>query len=216
MASLVPLEPVAVGVLVAVVFFAWGWARAARYRSERGKPPWAIPPTGWGAIYVALLPVGWIIYSAARERQGSRISRSPTGLTSRSPTRPKSARSSEGSRFELPLLRPPQPASRGWHADPLHQRGFRFFDGKCWTRDVTTIPNDSGRPAATRAICVDARQPPPHHASGISTLSASATTGIRRVCWTERSARLARSWSLAPGGGLEPPTSGSKGRRSAD
>jgi len=62
---LVPLGPVAAGVIVAVVFFAWGWARAARFRSERGKPPWSISPTGWGAIHVALLPIAWILYFAA-------------------------------------------------------------------------------------------------------------------------------------------------------
>ena len=64
MASLVPMGPLGVGVVVAVVavvFYAWGWARAARFRSERGKAPWAIPPTGWGALHVLLAPVAWIV-----------------------------------------------------------------------------------------------------------------------------------------------------------
>ncbi len=135
-----PLEPIGVGVVVAVVFFAWGWARAARYRSERGKPPWSIPPTGWGIIHVALLPIGWIIYSAAsrttRVQDLSLAYRSDVAIADTAEEREKIRRIL----FELPLLRPPQPASRGWHADPLHQRGFRFFDGQCWTRDVTDDP----------------------------------------------------------------------------
>jgi len=139
-ASLVPLEPVGIGIAVAIVFFAWGWARAARFRSERGKPPWGIPPTGWGAIHVVLLPIGWIIYSAAsrttRVADFSLTHRSDTEIADTAEEREKLRRI----RSELPLLRPPQPDSRGWHPDPLHQRGFRFFDGQGWTRDVTDDP----------------------------------------------------------------------------
>jgi hypothetical protein len=41
---------------------------------------------------------------------------------------------------ELPLLRPPQPATRGWHLDPAHQRRFRYYDGQRWTREVSDDP----------------------------------------------------------------------------
>jgi len=139
-ASPVTVESIVIGVAVAVVFFAWGWARAARFRAERGKAPWTIPPAGWGAIHVVLLPVGWLIYSAAsrttRVADFSLTHRSDTTIADTAEEREKLRRI----RFELPLLRPPQPASRGWHPDPLHQRAFRFFDGKQWTRDVMDDP----------------------------------------------------------------------------
>ncbi len=139
-ASVVPWEPLGVGIVVALVFFTWGWARAARFRSERGKPPWAIPPMGWGAIHVALPPIGWIIYSAAsrttRVQDFSLTHRSDTEIADTAEDREKLRRILS----ELPLLRPPQPDSRGWHPDPLHQLGFRFFDGQRWTRDVTDNP----------------------------------------------------------------------------
>jgi hypothetical protein len=145
MASLVPLGPVAAGVIVAVVFFAWGWARAARFRSERGKPPWSISPTGWGAIHVALLPIAWILYFAAtRTTTVSDLSlahRDDAVIADTAEERHK-LRQIMG---QLPLLRPPQPGSRGWHPDPLGQRRFRFFDGKRWTREVTDDP--AGRAA---------------------------------------------------------------------
>jgi|GEM_PF-1346693 hypothetical protein len=139
-ASLVPVEPAAVGIVVAVVFFAWGWARAARFRAETGKPPWTIPPAGWGAIHVVLLPIGWLIFSAAsrttRVADFSLTHRSSTAIADTAEEREKLRRI----RFELPLLRSPQPDSRGWHPDPLHQRAFRFYDGKQWTRDVIDDP----------------------------------------------------------------------------
>jgi hypothetical protein len=139
-ASLVPVESIGVGIVAAVVFFAWGWARAARFRSERGKPPWAIPPTVWGAIHVVLLPIGWLMYWAAsrttRVADFSLTHRSNTTIADTAEDREKLRRI----HFELPLLRPPEQNSRGWHPDPLHQRGFRFFDGQRWTRDVTDDP----------------------------------------------------------------------------
>lgn len=145
-ASLATVEPIAIGILVVAVFFAWGWARAARFRAERGKAPWTIPPVVWGAIHVALLPIGWLIYSAAsrttRVADFSLTHRSNTAIADTAEEREKLRRI----QFELPLLRPPQPASRGWHPDPLHQRPFRFFDGKQWTRDVIDDPE---RKAAT-------------------------------------------------------------------
>jgi len=128
-ATVLPLEPIAVGIVVAVVFFAWGWARAARFRSERGKSPWAIPPTVWGAIHVVALPVGWLIYAAA-----SRTTKVPDFSLTHRPDSANADTAEERARLrnvgrELPLLRPPQPETRGWHADPLEQRSFRFFDG---------------------------------------------------------------------------------------
>ena len=112
MASLVTAEPVVVIAAVAVVFFAWGWARAARFRAERGKAPWTIPPTGWGAIHVVLLPVGWLIYWAAsrttRVADFSLTHRPDTAIGDTAEEREKLRRIG----FELPLLRPPQPASR--------------------------------------------------------------------------------------------------------
>ena len=148
MATVLPLEPIAVGIVVAVVFFAWGWARAARFRSERGKSPWAIPPTVWGAIHVVALPVGWLIYAAA-----SRTTKVPDFSLTHRPDSANADTAEERARLrnvgrELPLLRPPQPETRGWHADPLEQRSFRFFDGKRWTRDVSDDPTGK----AARAI----------------------------------------------------------------
>ena len=75
-----------------------------------------------------------------REPRGSRTSRSPIGRTPRSPTRPKTARSSGGSTSSCLSCARRSTNSRGWHPDPLHQRGFRFFDGQRWTRDVTDDP----------------------------------------------------------------------------
>ena len=136
-----PLETLAVAIVVAIVFFAWGWARAARFLAERGKPPWSIPPTVWGVIHVALLPIGWLIFWAAsrttRVADFSLTHRPDSGAADTAEEREKLRRI----RFELPLLRPPQPASRGWHPDPLQQRKFRFFDGKQWTRDVSDDPS---------------------------------------------------------------------------
>ena len=165
-ASVVPLGPLAVAVAVAVVFFAWGWARAARFLAERGKPPWSIPPTVWGAIHVALLPIGWLVFWAAsrttRVADFSLTYRPNTSAADTAEEREKLRRI----RFELPLLRPPQPASRGWHPDPLHQRNFRFFDGKQWTRDVSDDPAQeggrvSGRSAAPTSAGDFGPCPPP-------------------------------------------------------
>lgn len=134
------LVSLAVAVLVAIVLFAWGWARAARFRSERGKPPWAIPPLGWGAMYVVLLPIAWILYwTAARTTTVTDLSlrhRFDTSIADTAEERERSRRIL----FELPLLRPPESASRGWHRDPLSQRRFRYFDGERWTREVTDDP----------------------------------------------------------------------------
>lgn len=135
-----PLGPIAAGVVVAGLLFCWGWTRAARFRSERGKPPWAIPPAGWGAMYVVLAPVGWILYSAASRTtkvvDPSLVHRPDAVIADTAEERAKLTRIVH----ELPLLRPPEPASRGWHLDPLRQRRFRFYDGQRWTREVTDDP----------------------------------------------------------------------------
>ncbi len=139
-ANIAPLGLLAAGIVIVLVFFAWGWARAARFRAERGKPPWTIPPTGWGAIHAVLLPIGWILYSAASRTTKvadlSLIHRSDAAFADSAEDREKLRRTL----LELPLLRPPQSASRGWHHDPLNERRFRFFDGQRWTRDVADDP----------------------------------------------------------------------------
>jgi hypothetical protein len=66
---------------------------------------------------------------------------------------------------ELPLMRPPQPATRGWHVDPARQRRFRFFDGQRWTREVTDDPAQRisaavGDPKADLRRRLQALQPP--------------------------------------------------------
>jgi len=135
--------PVEIGVLaaiVAAVFFAWGWTRAARFRAERGKPPWGIPPAGWGAIHVVLLPFAWILYFAASRTttvpDPSLASRPDTVIADTPEEREKLLKIIG----QLPLLRPPQPDTRGWHPDPLGQKDFRFFDGQRWGREVTDDP----------------------------------------------------------------------------
>jgi len=138
---------VILAVVVAVAFFSWGWARAARFRTQRGRPPWGVSPLGWGAIHVVLLPIAWILYfAAARTTTGT----DPTLAYRENVVIADSAEEREKLRqivSQLPLLRPPQPDSRGWHPDPLEQRKFRYFDGQRWTRDVTDDP--AGRVAAT-------------------------------------------------------------------
>jgi len=131
---------VGAGVVLGIIFFSLGWSRAARFRSQRGKPPWAISPTGWGAIYVVLLPIGWLLYSFASRTttvvDPSLANRGDSFIADTPEEREKLRRIAG----ELPLVRPPQPASRGWHSDPLRQRRFRFFDGQRWTREVTDDP----------------------------------------------------------------------------
>jgi hypothetical protein len=135
--------PAEIGILatiVAAVFFVWGWARAARFRAERGRPPWGISPAGWGAIHVVLLPVAWILYFGASRTtvvsDPSLAHREDTVIADTPEERAKLLKIAG----ELPLLRPPQPDTRGWHPDPLAQRDFRFFDGQLWTREVTDNP----------------------------------------------------------------------------
>jgi len=47
-ASLVPLEPVGIGIAVAIVFFAWGWARAARVPLRTWQASLGHPTDGVG------------------------------------------------------------------------------------------------------------------------------------------------------------------------
>ncbi len=140
MATIAPLGDIAAGIVLAVALFCWGWTRAARFRSERGKPPWAIPPTGWGAVYILLAPIGWILFSAASRTtkivDPSLAHRPDAVIADTAEERAKLRRIAA----ELPLLRPPKPASRGWHLDPLGQRRFRFYDGQRWTREVSDDP----------------------------------------------------------------------------
>ncbi|MGO9582155.1 MAG: DUF2510 domain-containing protein [Acidimicrobiales bacterium] len=140
MASISAIGPIGAGVVVVALLFCWGWSRAARFRAERGKPPWAIPPAGWGVLYVALAPIGWILYSAA-----SRTTQVVDPSLAHRPDVVIADTAEERDRLrriagELPLLRPPKPDSRGWHLDPLQQRRFRFYDGQRWTREVTEDP----------------------------------------------------------------------------
>jgi hypothetical protein len=126
-------------VIAAIAFFALGWARAARYRSERGKPPWGLSPAGWGILYIAL-PVGLVLFSAASRTTAvsdpTLVHRPATVIADTAEEREKLLKIVG----QLPLLPPPDPAARGWHADPLRQKDFRFFDGEQWTREVTDNP----------------------------------------------------------------------------
>ena len=127
-------------VIIGVVFFAWGWARAIRYRSEHGKTPWGIPPAGWGGIHLVLLPVGWAIYSAASRTTkvtDLSLAHRHDSIFADTPEEREKLLKIVG---QLPLLRPPQPDTRGWHPDPLGQKDFRYFDGQRWTREVTDDP----------------------------------------------------------------------------
>ena len=140
MATVVPLGLLGAGVVLAAALFCLGWMRAARFRSERGKPPWAIPPVAWGAVYVLLAPVGWIVYfAAARTTKVVDLSlayREDSVIADTGEEREKLRQIATA----LPLLRPPQPDTRGWHTDPVRQRRFRFYDGKRWTREVSDDP----------------------------------------------------------------------------
>lgn len=133
------IGPIGVGCLFAVLFFFWGWTAAARFRAERGRSPWAIPPGVWGALYV-VLPVGWVLFAAAsRTTQVVDISlahRADAVIADTAEERARLRRIAS----ELPLLRPPEPNARGWYLDPLGQRRFRFYDGRRWTREVTEDP----------------------------------------------------------------------------
>ena len=137
-----PVSGLLIGVLVllAAIIFAWGWVRAARFRSERGRAPWGISPVAWGAIHVVLLPIAWILYfSASRTTalpDATLAHRYDTVIADTAEEREKLTKIAR----ELPLLRPPEPDSRGWHPDPLGQRDYRFFDGRRWTREVTDDP----------------------------------------------------------------------------
>ncbi len=127
-------------VIVAAVFFVWGWTRAARYRSEKGRAPWGVSPTGWGVIHVALLPIGWALYSAASR---TTVVSDPSLAHRAAPViadTPEEREKLQQIVAQLPFLPPPQPDSRGWHEDPLNQKDFRFFDGQRWTREVTDNP----------------------------------------------------------------------------
>jgi len=140
MAIVAPLGLLGAGVVLAVALFSLGWTRAARFRSERGKPPWAIPPVAWGAVHVLLAPIGWVLYFAAARTtkivDPSLAHREDSVIADTAEEREKMRRIAS----ELPLLRPPQPDTRGWHTDPVRQRRFRFYDGKRWTREVSDDP----------------------------------------------------------------------------
>jgi len=130
----------AIAIAVAMAFFVWGWTRSARFRSEHGRPPWGISPFGWGSLHVLLLPIAWILYFAASR---TTVLTDPALAYGRDTVIADSAEERERiSKIvgQLPLLRPPQPDSRGWHHDPLGEREFRFFDGQRWTREVSDDP----------------------------------------------------------------------------
>jgi hypothetical protein len=140
MASIAPLGLVGSGIVLAAGVFSLGWMRAARFRSERGRAPWAIPPVIWGAVHLVLLPVGWVVFFAAARTSKvvdpSLAYRENIVIADTAEERERLRRISA----ELPLLRPPQPDTRGWHSDPVRQRRFRFYDGKRWTREVSDDP----------------------------------------------------------------------------
>lgn len=126
--------------VLAALLFSLGWSRAARFRAQRGKAPWAINPVGWGAVYALLLPVGWLLYSLAsrttRVVDSSLVNRADSVIADTPEERERMRRIAS----ELPLLRPPEANARGWHLDPLRQRRFRFYDGRHWTREVSDDP----------------------------------------------------------------------------
>jgi hypothetical protein len=87
-----------------------------------------------------VLPLAWIMYYAASKTTAtadiSLAHRSDSIIADSFEEREKLRRIAS----ELPLARPPEPASAGWHPDPFRQRHFRYFDGNRWTREVTNDP----------------------------------------------------------------------------
>ena len=183
-----------------------------------------------------LLPVGWLLYSFASRTtivlDPSLVNRGDSVIADTPEDRERLRRIAS----ELPLLRPPDPDSRGWHVDPLRQRRFRFYDGRRWTREVSDDPArriaaavGDGRADLRRRLL---SLPPPAETGASWHIDPLGTYQFRYFDgreWTEQvrqarglEERLAvpagrgRARGPAPGGGLEPPTSGSKGRRSAD
>ena len=122
MATVVPLGLLGAGGVLAAVLFCLGWMRAARFRSERGKSPWAIPPVLWGAVHVLLASVGWVVYfAAARTTKVGDLSlayREDSVIADTAEEREKLRQIATA----LPLLRPSQPDTRGWHTDPVRQQ----------------------------------------------------------------------------------------------
>jgi len=128
------------GCIVAVIFFAWGWFRAARFRTMHARSPWGIHPIGWGLIHVFLFPIAWIMYFGAQ-----RFTRIPDASLASSADAVIADTAEDREQLlaivaRLPTLAPPSPATRGWHPDPLAQRKLRYFDSQKWTRDVTDEP----------------------------------------------------------------------------
>ena len=68
-------------VIVAAVFFVWGWTRAARYRAEKGKAPWGVSPAGWGVIHVVLAAhrLGAVLRCLEDDRRVGPVARPPGG-----------------------------------------------------------------------------------------------------------------------------------------
>jgi Protein of unknown function (DUF2510) len=129
-------------VALAVLLFVLGFLRALKYRSTHGRPPWGINPLGWGALHATLMPIGLLMYSAASRstRAGdSSLTHRPDSVHADTPEQREAARAVL---WQLPLLPAPEPAVRGWYADPLGMARFRFFDGEQWTREVATDPAD--------------------------------------------------------------------------
>ncbi|MGD1011788.1 MAG: DUF2510 domain-containing protein [Acidimicrobiales bacterium] len=120
--------------------FALGWAQAVRFRAQHRKSAWGISPLGWGVVCILLPFLGLAVFFAAsrttRTADPSLVHRSGVVVADTAEEREKITKLQS----ELPLLRPPHPATRDWHPDPLHQKAFRFFDGKNWTREVVDDP----------------------------------------------------------------------------
>ena len=132
---------IAVLVVVLVAAFVWGWARASSFRAEHARSPWGIPPIGWGVIHVVLLPVAWILYFGARRSTrvaDSSLASVPDAIYADTPEQ-RAELAAYAAR--LPSLPAPVPSRHGWHADPLGQAAYRFFDGQRWAREVTDEPS---------------------------------------------------------------------------
>ena len=183
-ASLVPVEPAAVGIVVAVVFFAWAG------RGRPGSAPKPASPPGPSRRRAGVPSTSCCYRSAGsssrrhREPPGWQTSRSPTGPALRSPTRPRSARSCEGSASSClcyarhsPIRAAgiPIPCISGPSASTTASSGRAMSS--------TTRHGEQPRRWGIRALISDGafaryRRPRTRPRRGTSTRSATATTAI--------------------------------------
>ena len=140
-ASLVPVESIGVGIVRGGRLLRLGLGAGGTIPLRAWQAPLGHTADGVGR-HPRRAVADWLahVLGGIANHEGRRTSRSPIGRTPRSPTRPKTARSSGGStssclscarRSRLPAAGTPILCTSD---------GFRFFDGQRWTRDVTDDP----------------------------------------------------------------------------